>query len=62
MPTIKDQIEIELDIIKSRLDSLEATEKWLTTNWVDWTKETKETGQKLMIALSEIVKKDIGIT
>lgn len=50
-------IEIELQMLKSRVDSLESQNKWLLSNWVAWTKNTKETGQRLMIALEEITKK-----
>jgi hypothetical protein len=53
---MKTQLEIEVDILKSRITSLEQNQQWLTHNWVEWTSETKETGQKLMIALSEVLK------
>lgn len=45
--------QIEIDILKSRLDTLEANQKWLTHNWVEWTKNTQATGQRIMIALEE---------
>lgn len=32
--------------------------KFLNTNWVNWTKDTKLTGQKLMISLEEMLKKE----
>ena len=49
-------IEIEIDILKARLDTLEANQKWLTNNWVGWTKSTKDMGQKIMISLDQIVQ------
>jgi len=50
-------LEIEIEILKSRLNTLEANQKWLTDNWVDWTKSTKDIGQKIVIALEESLKK-----
>jgi hypothetical protein len=49
-------LEIELDILKSRIDTLEANQRWLTNTWVGWTSSTKDMGQKIMIALEQIVK------
>jgi len=49
-------LDIEVEILKSRLDSLETNQKWLTSNWVGWTSSTKDMGQKIMIALEQIVK------
>jgi len=48
-------LEIEIDILKSRLDTLEQSHKWLQSNWVDWTSSTKDMGQKIVIALDQIV-------
>lgn len=46
-------VELELQILKSKIESLEIQQQWLTSNWVDWTKSTKDVGQKLIIALEE---------
>lgn len=54
---VKTSEQIEIDILKSRLDTLEANVRWLEQNWVHWTKDTKETGQKIMIALTEILNR-----
>lgn len=50
-------VEIEIDLLKSRVESLEIQMKWLTSNWVDWTKSTKDMGQKIIISLDQIVNK-----
>jgi len=49
--------EIEIEMIKSRLDSLEIQMKWFNSNWVDWTNSTKNMGQKIMIAFEQIMEK-----
>lgn len=49
-------LEIEVEILKSRLDSLESNQKWLTSNWVNWTSSTKDMGQKIIIALDQVVR------
>lgn len=50
-------VEIEVEILKSRIDTLEANQKWLQSNWVAWASSTKDMGQKIMIALDQIVNK-----
>lgn len=52
---MKQPIDIEIEMLKSRIDSLESQNKWLMSNWVDWTKSTKDMGQKIMIALDQKV-------
>lgn len=50
--------DIEIQILKNKLQSLELQMQFLNKNWVQWTKDTKLTGQRLMIALEEMLKKD----
>lgn len=50
-------LEIEIEILKARLDTLETNQKWLTSNWVGWTSSTKDMGQKIMIALDQMANK-----
>lgn len=58
-PTKMTQTEIEIATLKARMDSLENQIKFLNHNWVEWTKDTKITGQKLMAALSELTMEKI---
>lgn len=53
---MKQPIEIELEILKQRVDSLEIQNKWLISNWIEWKKSTVNMGQKIMIALEQIVE------
>lgn len=45
--------DIEINILKSKVESLELQLKFLEKNWVYWTKNTQETGQRIMIALEK---------
>lgn len=47
--------EIELEILKSKIENLEHQIKFLNTNWVEWTNSTKNMGQRIMIALEKNV-------
>lgn len=55
---IKQPTDIEIEILKSKVDSLEIRLRWLEKNWVDWTSSTKNIGQKIVIALDQIVNKE----
>ena len=61
MSELLTKLDIELEMLKSRVESLERNEKSLMSNWVNWTKDTKECGQKLMIALNELNKKNCDL-
>jgi hypothetical protein len=50
----KQPLEIEIEILKSKLNNLEENQKWLTHNWVEWTKSTKDMGQKLIILFEQL--------
>lgn len=52
---INQPVEIEIEMLKSRVESLEIHSRWLDKTWVDWTKSTKDMGQKIMIALEQII-------
>lgn len=47
--------EVSINILKSKIESLEERTKYLEKNWVEWTKSTKDIGQKIMIALQDRV-------
>lgn len=49
-------LETEIEILKSKIEGLELRIQFLEKNWVDWTKSTKDIGQKIMIALEGKVK------
>lgn len=49
--------QIDINILKAKIESLNTRIQFLEKNWLSWTKQTQETGQKLMIALTERVAK-----
>ena len=51
-------VDIEIDMLKNRIDSLEVQIRWLNSNYADWTNSTKNMGQKIMIALDQLVDKE----
>lgn len=53
---VNQPLDIEVEILKSRVESLEIQIRWLNSNWVEWTKSTKDMGQKIMIALDQLIK------
>lgn len=46
--------QIEIDILKSQVDNQEHRIRFLEQNWIHWTKDTQETGQKLLVALNAL--------
>lgn len=54
-------LEIEIEMLKSRLDSAEIQLRWLNSNWVDWTKSTKDMGQKIMISLDQLANESLKV-
>jgi hypothetical protein len=52
--------DIELEILKSKVASLETQVQWLNSNWVKWTSSTKDMGQKIMISLDQIANQKVN--
>lgn len=48
--------QIEIEVLKKKIESLELQMQWLTSNWVGWKTSTQNMGQKIMIALEQIVE------
>lgn len=44
-------LEIEIEILKQRQESLEGRLRFLESNWIKWTKETTAIGQQVVAAL-----------
>jgi chaperonin cofactor prefoldin len=51
--------EIEINILKQKVEGLELRIQFLEKNWVYWTKKTKEAGQHLINAITDKVNKDM---
>ena len=49
--------QLEIEMLKAKISSLELQVQWLNKNWVDWTKSTQNIGQKLIFALENLVDK-----
>lgn len=56
---VNQPLDIEVEMLKSRVESLEIQSRWLHSKWVEWTKSTKDMGQKIMISLEQIVNKEL---
>jgi len=49
----KQSPEIEIEILKQQVESLDLRIKFLESNWLTWTKNTNEIGRQVVAALLE---------
>ena len=51
--------EIEIKLLKAKLESVEGRLRFLESNWVKWTKETTAIGQQVVAGLLDASRKPL---
>lgn len=53
----KQSAEIEIEILKQRIEAQDLRIKFLESNWLTWTRTTTDIGRQLVAALLEVKEK-----